>query len=211
MAIPTPTGMQFLHNTARKKLQVVLDDSFARRLRRVHGFVAEIQLSVDGHGDVFPPGYLLLLLNFSCLVSFFISLSPPRGSPTPGALQVLVMLHWRYGDSVTDQHDIFVYCRVTAFIAKSASPCPARCVKEVRNPHRLWGRDRVDIATWKAIAPNTSPPPPPWGFSGDSIFMIPQLGDTDFVYGRVPNINSAPLAPPHLLGHLKPGRSETGG
>ena len=41
---PSPTGMGVFQNTARALLQLVLDESYVRRPRRVFGVVVEIRL-----------------------------------------------------------------------------------------------------------------------------------------------------------------------
>ena len=50
--IPLPPGMSFLRPSGNHQLQISLDDTIARRHRRVFGYVGEIQLSLTGKGAI---------------------------------------------------------------------------------------------------------------------------------------------------------------
>ena len=54
LQLPLSDGMQLLPSAGNGQLQLHLDDIFARRHRRVYGYVGEIQLHTTGAGTVTP-------------------------------------------------------------------------------------------------------------------------------------------------------------
>ena len=53
--LPLPRGISLSPSPGHGQLQLVLDDIYVRRARRVIGYVGEIQLFKEGCGTVFPP------------------------------------------------------------------------------------------------------------------------------------------------------------
>ena len=205
-AIPIPTGMQLLHNTARKHLQLVVDESLARRFRRVFGYVAEIQLQAEGRGAInflckkslsTPFSYNFPALVFWCLLLL------RRLPTTPGYLQVLLTAPWRYGDSVTEVTDIFIFARCVSFVSRSACASPAVCVRlggvvsgfigpTNGGPKlaQLVGWELSSVELRSACSPNTSPTAS-LGGEWRGHFAIPHLAGGNFAYGRLPRANFA--------------------
>ena len=74
---PVPDGMEFASNSATTKLQLQLNPMYARRFRRVFGYVCEIQLSDVTKGAAPWVAYLfplLLLFGLLPLISLRVSL-----------------------------------------------------------------------------------------------------------------------------------------
>ena len=63
--IPVPDGMSYATNADTKQLQLTVGSMYARRFRRVFGYVWGIQLSAVAKGSVpLPPTFFILLLLF---------------------------------------------------------------------------------------------------------------------------------------------------
>ena len=86
-----PSGFSFERPEGHDQLQLVLSDSYCRRLARVFGYIAEIKLSPSG-----------------------------AGTPTPTQLQVATLLPWRYGSTPAERVDSFIFVRLQAFVSKAA-------------------------------------------------------------------------------------------
>ena len=141
----------------------------AKKLRRVIGYVGEINLT-EG-----------------------------EGTDTPGQLQALVKIPWRYGPTSAEEENRWMLARVQAFVSKSLFSTPAQVVKlgscvygflePINGASRscqLVGWDVCSLEFWRSASNSTVPPS--WEFNMDAIFCLPQLPGTNFGYARFPHV-----------------------
>ena len=99
-ALPLPTGLALQRAPeGGKQLQLVATPSFATKLRRVFGYVGDLQLT-DG-----------------------------EGTDTPAQLQIVIKIPWKYGHSSAEKENSWMYARVQAFVSKALFSQPAQVVK----------------------------------------------------------------------------------
>ena len=189
--IPVPAGFSFIWGR-NAQTQLVLSGAYARRFRRISGYVGDIQLSVEA-----------------------------RGTTTPTQLQVVTLISWRYGNDPRENDESFTFCRINAFDSKSLLtiggedfldcaptflPNPAVFIKvgdpvvgflepssgDAKSAH-LTGWGKTDFLTWQGARMDTcmvtavfssdsldssffscsTPfPPSPWGLNPDNIFWF---------------------------------------
>ena len=88
-AIPIPAGLPFSRGE-KNQPHLTLPGSYARRFRRIFGYVGDIQLSCEA-----------------------------RGALTPAQLTIAALTPWRYGDDPREAEDSFIFCRINAFASKA--------------------------------------------------------------------------------------------
>ena len=141
----------------------------AKKLRRCFGYVSEINLT-EG-----------------------------EGTDTPGQLQVVVKIPWKYGSTSAEKDNSWMLARVQAFVSKSLFSAPAQVVKlgscvygflEPSNGAsrscQLVGWDVCTLDFWRSASASTIPPN--WEFNMDAIFCLPQLSAQNFEYTRFPHV-----------------------
>ena len=181
-ALPLPRGLTLIRSPDDKQTQLKLEPFFAKKLRRVFGYVAEITLS---SGD---------------------------GTDTPAQLQIATKIPRRYGSSENTSIKkrrfyfaslFFIPCekelswilvRLQAFASKALFSSAARVVAlgsfvsgftEPTSGNsrscQVVGWDVCSIQDWRAISPTTVPPT--FVLNMDAVYVIPQLSGANFSVG----------------------------
>lgn len=95
---PLPAGLHLMRAPGDSQIQLRVAPFFARKLKRIFGYVAEITLS-DGYG-----------------------------TDAPAQLQIATRIPWRYGPSQREVGLSWILVRVQAFVSKALFDAPARVV-----------------------------------------------------------------------------------
>lgn len=200
---PLPQGMHLPHCTANVQLQLHLGPVFAKRMKRMFGYISEITLS-------------------EC-----------DGAPTPAQVQVVALAPWRYGQTSIENGRSWIYTRVNAFASKAlfAKVAQVRTFSaplifglhfhSVRVLHmgqpvmgfcepssgdsksaQLVGWDVSTPDDWKAMSPNSCPRA--WGLNMDAIYATPPMSGESFAHTRMPHVSrgcfcSGPVAGSYAL------------
>ena len=128
-----------------------------------------------------------------------ITLTEGEGTDTPGQLQIVLRIPWKYGPTSAEREHSWMLVRVVAFVSKSPFPQPAQivklgsCVTGYHEPIsgaskscQIAGLDVCTIEQWRAMSPSTVPIQ--WGFNMDALYCLPQLGGANFSYTRLPRV-----------------------
>ena len=153
---PLPTGLSLIRSPEGRQLQLKVAPFFASKLRRVHGYVADILLTA---GD---------------------------GADAPAQLQVITKVPWEFGPSKAEVGSSWMLTRVHAFASKSLFSKPAQivklgsCVVGFTEPSsgnarscQLVGWDICSIDDWRAASPGTVPSQ--WDLAFNREFFHPSL------------------------------------
>ena len=105
--LPLPRGTTLSKCSFNGQLQISLSDTYARRFRRVYGYVADIKL-------VLPTPFF-----FPFLVTGCVTPSAGEGTLTPAQLQVVTLIPWRYGATAGELCASFIWVRLNAFTSKA--------------------------------------------------------------------------------------------
>ena len=96
--LPLPTGLQLVRSPDLKQIQLKIAPFFARKMKRVFGYVAEIVLSEGA------------------------------GANSPAHLQIASRVPWRYGSTSRGMECSWVLVRIQAFTSKALFETAARVV-----------------------------------------------------------------------------------
>ena len=129
--IPAPDGVEF-RGASKSQLRLTISGNYARRRRRVFGYVGDIQLETEA-----------------------------RGTTAPAHLQIDAIISWRYGGRSREDAESFIFAILNAFASKALHPNPAVCaivggaIVGFADPSsgdsesaRLTGRGETDVLTW---------------------------------------------------------------